>query len=79
MQDALDKVMDLVKVVILFILLTAFFYVLIVWVAEYVDEHGAKKEPSGKSVQVTEKGPDEAIENISDLTRRLAFFYWFGE
>lgn len=79
MQDTLAKVMDLVKVVLLFILLTVLFYVLIVWIADYVEEQGAKKEPAGKSVQVMERLPGEAIENIGEMTRRLAFFYWFGE
>ena len=52
MHNSLAKVLDLIKMMVSFALLTLLFYFLINWVAGILDHQGLDKEPSGKSVQV---------------------------
>jgi hypothetical protein len=78
-QDTLGKVIDLVKVIVIFALLTLLFYIMIIWIDGYLDQQGKEQEPSGKSVQVMERVSEGPLENINDMTRRLVFFYWYGE
>ncbi len=79
MHNSLAKVLDLIKMMVSFALLTLLFYFLINWVAGILDHQGLDKEPSGKSVQVVERIPEETKESINEVTRRLVFFYWYGE
>lgn len=77
-SETLDKVADMTKVLLVFVMLTIIFYGLIVWVTDQLDSR-YQDGPHGKSVKVYDMSVENGMRNISDVQHRLQFFYWYGE
>ncbi|EGL82485.1 hypothetical protein CathTA2_2024 [Caldalkalibacillus thermarum TA2.A1] len=79
MPGSLSRLMDVIKIITVFVALTLFFYVMIVWVADALEEHSEEDRPKGRAVKVFNSQREASLETIHDVKDRLMFFYWFGE
>jgi hypothetical protein len=85
MRLQFHKLMDICKLLIIFMTLTIFFYGLIIWVVEKVEPHQRYETPKGRAIKVIQVGEHPIIEeyptmnSIDEFKNRLFFYYWFGE
>lgn len=78
MIGATKQLYEIVKLLLIFIVLTTIFYGFIVWMAEIVAPHQQNDAPRGKVIKVHTEA-NEAPQYVHDFKERLMFFYWFGE
>lgn len=74
-----NKLIDVCKLLTIFITLTIFFYGFISWAADKVDHYQRGDHPKGKATKVVQYMEQEALIPLKDFKDRLLFYYWFGE
>lgn len=79
MKVQFQKVMDLCKVLIIFLTLTVFFYGLILWIGDRVEQNQRFESPKGKAIKVFYAIDQPTMLTFDDYRKRLFFYYRFGE
>ncbi|MDQ0339156.1 membrane-bound ClpP family serine protease [Caldalkalibacillus uzonensis] len=79
MRESYMRLVDVIKIMAVFAALTLFFYVIIVWVADALEQHSEEERPKGRAVKVFDPQREESMQSFHDVKQRLMFFYWFGE
>lgn len=80
MNTGFQKLIGTFKLILVFAVLTLFFYGVIVWIGDQVYDNYRYDDPKGRAVKVDQ--PVELTNSIIDLEslkNRLLFYYWFGE
>jgi hypothetical protein len=73
------KLLEIGKIFIIFTTLTIFFYGLILWIGDKVEQINRDEDPKGRAVKVSQIIDHPSMNNIEDFKNRLYFYYWFGE
>jgi hypothetical protein len=76
MRELWVKGVELIKFMLVFTVLTLFFYGVIVWIAEQIEIYHQEEEPRGRAVKVIDQTD---LQHFDDVKNRLMFYYWFGE
>jgi hypothetical protein len=76
---SLRRMIEWIKLLILFILLSFVFYHLISWMVVWIQPIDPYREPMGRAIKVFHY--DDASSTVGEWhwIDRLKFFYWFGE
>jgi hypothetical protein len=76
---SLRRIIEWIKLLILFILLSFVFYHLISWMVVWIQPIDPYREPMGRAIKVFHY--DDASSTVEEWhwIDRLKFFYWFGE
>lgn len=78
MVTELEKVMGILKLLLVFITLTAMFYGVILWVEDQV-ERNFQNEPRGRAVKVQQTYDTQEVDVLTQAKQRLYLFYQMGE
>ncbi|GAA0364028.1 DUF4227 family protein [Bacillus horti] len=80
MKPLFHKVGGMLKLVIIFIALTFFFYGMIVWIGDQVYKNYRYDGPKGRAIKVVQQveQPNQ-YSGMEFFLERLRFYYWFGE
>jgi hypothetical protein len=73
------KLWDICKLLLIFTTLTIFFYGLILWIGDRVEQINRDDNPNGRAVKVIQTFDHPSLNTIEDFKNRLFFYYWFGE
>lgn len=79
MRFQFRKMMDFCKVLLIFLSLTVFFYGLILWVGDRVEQNQRFENPKGKAIKVFYSIDQPTMSTFDDYKKRLFLYYWFGE
>lgn len=84
MKAQWTKMLEIIKLLLVFAALTLLFYGMIIWIVDYWEDRQLDEQPKGKVVTVfehigTERDSGEITRHVRDMKDRLLFFYWFGE
>lgn len=72
----LQRSVELVKLLVIFALLTLLFYVFMTWLAQWMVDD--PDQPKGRSV-VVQSSIELDLDSLSAAGRRIMVYYWLGE
>lgn len=77
MRKQFRNLMDICKLLLIFVTLTFIFYGVIVWINDKIEPQHRYEEPRGRAVKVVQMEEESTL--LYDFKERLLLFYQIGE